>query len=45
MWLQQSGDDLALRAVGCATRFDTPLTTVQGLAYLLIEAASRHRHL
>jgi CheY-like chemotaxis protein len=34
---QQSGDDFALRAVGMRHAFDTPLATVQGLAYLLIE--------
>jgi len=35
--LQHSGDDLALRAVAMRRAFDTPLATVQGLAYLLIE--------
>lgn len=35
--LHHSGDDLALRAVGMRRAFDTPLATVQGLAYLLIE--------
>lgn len=35
--VQQSGDDLALRALSMRRAFDTPLATVQGLAYLLIE--------